>query len=286
MPTARPKSRRRSSTSAANHFTPLPTYAPSPTSTSPYSFSNLVRFLANNFSIIFMVGLFFIVGFFAGSLWTENQMLRSGKGVATAPTQPTAQAPQPSGPTPDQLKKAPKVTDADFSRGNKNAKVTLIEYSDFECPFCARFHPTMLQVMKEYGDKVNWVYRHFPLSFHPHAQKAAEASECIAKQKGQDAFWKYADAIFEENTKAGGQLSDEIIQRVAESTGVNMTAFKSCLDSGEMKNKVTQIAAGGTQAGISGTPGTIILTNDGKADLIPGALTFDQVKAILDQYVK
>jgi protein-disulfide isomerase len=212
-------------------------------------------------------------------------MNKSGAGGGAAV--PSAVAPtEPTGPTAEQLKKAPKVEGSEHVRGNKDAKVTLIEYSDFECPFCARFHPTMLQVMEEYGDKVKWVYRHYPLSFHPNAQKAAEASECVAKQKGSEGFWSFGDKLFEENNKLGGKLTPEVIEQAASSMGIDMTAYKQCLDSGEMAKKVSDQMAGGNTAGITGTPGTIILTEDGQAELIPGALPFEQVKVILDQYVK
>ncbi|MEK7510134.1 MAG: thioredoxin domain-containing protein [Patescibacteria group bacterium] len=90
------------------------------------------------------------------------------------------------------------VTENDHIRGSFNAPVTLVEFSDFQCPFCARFHPTVQQALQEYGDKVRWVYKHFPLDqIHPQATPAAEASECIAEQKGNEGFWEFADAVFE-----------------------------------------------------------------------------------------
>lgn len=89
------------------------------------------------------------------------------------------------------------VAEEDHIRGNPNAPITLVEFSDFECPFCRRFHPTVQQAMAEYGDQIRWVYKHFPLDqIHPQARPAAEASECIAEQKGDEGFWQFTDAIF------------------------------------------------------------------------------------------
>lgn len=89
------------------------------------------------------------------------------------------------------------VTEKDHVKGNPNAKVTLVEFSDFQCPFCKRFHPTVQQALSEYGDQIRLVYKHFPLdSIHPQARPAAEASECIAEQKGSEGFWQFADAVF------------------------------------------------------------------------------------------
>jgi protein-disulfide isomerase len=255
---------------------------------SPYSFNSFISFITNNFAIIFVVGLFFLGGFFTGSLWTENQFLKNG-GTGAKVAKPAAEvddaAPTDAGPTADQLKNAPEVTDDDHFRGNKNAKITLVEYSDFECPFCGRFHPTMQQVMEEYGDDIKWIYRHYPLSFHPNAQKAAEASECVAKLGGNDAFWKYADYVFGENEKSGA-ISPQVMDDGAKAAGVNMDSYKTCLDSGEMAEKVKEQMDGGSAAGVSGTPGTIVITEDGQYEMISGALPFAQVKATIDAYLQ
>ena len=89
------------------------------------------------------------------------------------------------------------VTEKDHIRGNLNAQITLVEFSDFQCPFCRQFHSTVQQALSEYGDQVRWVYKHFPLDqIHPQARPAAEASECIAEQKGSEGFWQFTDAVF------------------------------------------------------------------------------------------
>lgn len=238
----------------------------------------------NTIGMVIVAVLLFAAGFFIGSLFQENQQLKKAAGAAVVAGNPTdAQAPQ--GPTEDTLAAMPAVTNDDYIRGNKDANVVLVEYSDFECPFCARFHPTTQQVLDEYGDKVALVYRQYPLPFHPNAQAAAEASECIAKVGGQDAFWKYADAIFAENDKLGGQISPDAIKTAIGESGANAAAVQACIDSGEMTQKVTDSIAQGSAAGISGTPGTIIVVNGTPKELIPGALPFADVKTMLDKYV-
>jgi protein-disulfide isomerase len=90
------------------------------------------------------------------------------------------------------------ITDEDYVKGNVSAPVTIVEFSDFQCPFCQRFHPSVQQIVNEYGDQVKWVYKHFPLDqIHPQARPAAEAAECVAEQKGNEGFWEFTDTLFE-----------------------------------------------------------------------------------------
>lgn len=255
---------------------------------SPYSFDNFVKFINQNFAVLLLIVVGFSAGFFAGSVWTENRMLRSGTGagLAAAPTagDPTAAAPAgPEGPTEEQLGQLPAVTDADHVRGNPDAPIKLVEYSDFECPFCARFHPTMVSVLETYGDDVAWVYRHYPLSFHPQARPSAIASECIARDYGNEAFWSYADALFEE-TEAGA-FNSETIYTVAEELGYDRASLETCVENEETAEIVDEQFNTGSAAGVAGTPGTFIVTEDGAQELIPGALPTESVEALIEKYL-
>src|SRR3989338_3710805 len=128
-----------------------------------------------------LVGLLVVSAFIIGSLWTKVQYLEKGttslvQGAVVAGNQPPDNAATGQPPVPQAAAKKPEVTDKDWYKGNKSAKVAMVEYSDLECPYCKLFHPTMQQAIKEYGDKIKWVYRHFPLDFHANAQKEAEAT--------------------------------------------------------------------------------------------------------------
>lgn len=204
-----------------------------------------------------------------------------GNGAAkVAQVQPTDS--QPAEPTPN-LSAMPNVTDKDHVLGNLNdASVVLVEYSDYQCPYCQRFHPTMQQVMKEYGKKVAWVFRQYPLPFHPFAQKAAEASECVAKLGGNDKFWKFTDTAYVKGTSDVNFLAVDSLVKLAGELGVDTSKVKTCIDSGEMAQTVKDQMAGGSAAGVNGTPGTIAVSKNGTRQLIGGAYPFEQVKKIID----
>ncbi len=175
------------------------------------------------------------------------------------------------------------VTDADYIRGNKDAKLTLVEFSDYECPFCKSFHPTLLTIMDQYKDKVRWVYRQFPLSFHANAPKEAEAGLCVGKLGGQDKFWAFSDKIFERTTSNGTGFALTNLGALAKEVGVNQDKFQACLDSGEMTATVQAEEADGTASGVTGTPTALLLDSNGKVITgIPGAYPLDQVKGFID----
>lgn len=148
--------------------------------------------------------------------------------------------------------KLAEVTKADRVRGDlSKAKVVLVEYSDFECPFCSRHHPTLLDIFDDYGSDIAWVYRHFPLAFHPEANPSALASEC-ANEQGK--FWEYADALFENQD----QLGDAYYKSLAKELGLKTTQFNDCLDTAKYQDVIDADVASGRAAGVSGTPATFI----------------------------
>lgn len=169
----------------------------------------------------------------------------------------------------------------DHIRGNVDAKVAVIEFSDFECPFCKRFHPTMQQLMSEYEGKVSWVYRHFPLiSLHPQAPKEAEASECAAELGGNDGFWRFTDRLYEV-TPGNNGLDLAELPKIAAAVGLDQAAFESCLNSGKYAEKVNSHYNEAAAAGCRGTPCSIILAGDQKLE-VPGAVPYEQLKAMVD----
>lgn len=258
-----------------------------PQKDNPYSLQSLLEFVNSNFVLLLLVLFFFAGGFVVGSLWTENQVMKNGGFAAGAPSgaQGVTQPAGPVGPTADQLANVQGITDTDHVRGNKNAKVVLIEYSDYECPFCQRFHATMNEITAEYGNDVAWVYRHYPLPFHQNAQKAAEAAECVASIGGNEKFWQFTDLYFETTDGSGTGVAVTEMGALAGQVGVSASAVQECVDSGKMAATVQAQMDEGSSVGISGTPGTFVVTKDGAQELIPGALPTADVKAIIEKYL-
>lgn len=172
------------------------------------------------------------------------------------------------------------VSEADHLLGDRNAPVTIIEYSDFECPFCSRAHPTVERVVESFDGQVAWVYRHFPLDqIHPQATPAAIASECIAELGGNDAFWQAAQALFD----AQSQLGEETYVRIAQEVGVERDAFASCLASNEYGAIVTQQRNDAIAAGGRGTPFFVLVGPDGESRAVSGALPYEQFESAVNQ---
>ncbi len=202
-----------------------------------------------------------------------------GSGKKTISTGQTAQVqglpanPEPSLPTgqPSTVQTF-EITKDNHIRGDFNAPITLVEFSDFECPFCARHYPTLNKILDVYKGKARLVYKHFPLAFHPNGQKAAEASEC-ADEQGK--FWEYHDKLFENLTTSGYSLAN--FKQWAKDLGLNNGKFNECLDSGKYAQKVQADFQEGSAKGVTGTPATFV-----NGQLVSGALPYDSFKQIIN----
>jgi len=199
-------------------------------------------------------------------------------------------------------------TKDDPFKGEENAEVMIVEFSDFQCPFCSRFYTqTFSSIEENYVDtgKVKSVFKDFPLGFHQNAQKAAEAAEC-ADEQGK--FWEMHDKIFENQQTIG--VDD--LKQFAKDLELNTAEFDSCLDKGDMESEVKSDMVDGQKTGITGTPGFLIIADKKNADLdalkgirdgrnlvygessdgskvvfrISGALPFEKFKEVIDAELK
>jgi protein-disulfide isomerase len=182
----------------------------------------------------------------------------------------------------------PVSAQSDHILGNPKARFSLIEYSDTECPFCKRFHATAHQLVEDYEGEVNWVYRHFPLESHnPGAQKQAEASECAAELGGNQAFWRYLDAIFARTSSGGTGFPLDKLVPLAGELGLDERAFQNCLESERYAAKVQQQLQDGLAAGVNGTPGNFLVDHTtGRIVPIMGARPLEAFKQVIDQLSK
>lgn len=155
--------------------------------------------------------------------------------------------------------------------GDQNAPTTIIEFSDLECPFCARVHPTIKRIVDESDGQVAWEYRHFPLPSHAGAGPAAIISECVARELGNDAFWQYLDAIFIDGVN--GIAAYEAAAAVLGLSGDQITA---CMNDESIAALIAEDMSVMQALGGNGTPFSIILKEDGTMRPISGALPYAQ----------
>ncbi len=166
------------------------------------------------------------------------------------------------------------LADDDPWSGSKDAKVVIVEFSDFQCPFCARAFPTVQQIKSTYGDRILFVYRDFPLSsIHPDAEKAAEAAQCAFEQ---DRFWDYHDLLFGKQDEWVGVGVPKFME-YASDIGLDSEAFNGCLNSGKYAEEVAKDQRDGAEVGVTGTPAFIV-----NGQLISGAQPFAVFQNAID----
>jgi len=161
------------------------------------------------------------------------------------------------------------------SRGPDDAPVTIVEFADFECPYCAALHPTLQKIAGDYKDHLRIVYVQFPLAgIHSHAEKAGEASLCASEQ---GKFWQMHDAMFADQ----GHLSIEELKQKASMLGLNSAEFSACLDSGKYLSEITSDLTEGMKAGVSGTPAMFI-----NGRFLQGAVPYDDIQKIVEDELR
>ena len=169
-----------------------------------------------------------------------------------------------------QYLETPPVKDSDAQKGPKDAKITIIEYSDHQCPYCSKAHQTIEQIFDDYKDKIRLVKKHLPLDFHENAQKAAEAAECAGDQ---NKFWQMNEKLFANQE----DLTVEKIKETAKEISLDAKKFNSCLDSGKYEEKVKSQKKEGEDFGISGAPFFFI-----NNQVINGAQPYEEFKKVVE----
>jgi len=152
-----------------------------------------------------------------------------------------------------------------------DAPVTIVEFSDFQCPYCASQQPILKKIKRAYGDQVNILYKHIPLPIHPFAQRAAEASECA---RDQDKFWEYHDRLFDQQDS----ISEVLFSQLAQQLGLSISQFNQCLASGAKKSVVQTDLAEAQSLMISGTPTFFI-----NGQRFVGVQSYEELQQIIDQ---
>jgi protein-disulfide isomerase len=167
--------------------------------------------------------------------------------------------------------------------GNLEAPLTIIEYSDFQCPFCARVHATLKKIVEEFKGKVKWVWRHFPLTqIHSQALPAALASECVAELGGNENFWLFADKVFEQQS----QMSEDLFRQIVKDLNLDLKAFDDCFNSQKYLEKIQKDAKEAINSGAQGTPFSLIVSEKGEVVPISGALPFENFKEAIEKVLK
>ena len=194
--------------------------------------------------------------------------------VNSGPTQPIA----PVGGEPTVEANVLPPNAEDYRVGSPNASIVLVEYSDFQCPFCSIIHPTLQRIVNESNGEIAWIYRHLPLeSIHPQALPSALASECIGEQLGQAGFWAFANNMFANQDG----MSSARYEALAGQLGADLEQYNACFASQKYLSKVDAQALDAQSNGGTGTPFTVVVAGDTQVP-ISGALPYEQIMAVIN----
>lgn len=178
-----------------------------------------------------------------------------------------------------------KVQGKDYVLGSKDAPVTLIEYSDFECPQCQELHPTLMSLLSNYKGKVKLITRMFPLPQNINAEKEAEAAECAGSIGGNDIFWKYGNTIFKRTTGAEGGEGFPLNKLIplAKELGINGQQFTDCLNSGRFASRIVSEKQSGEDAGVNALPALFVIDTKGHTLFLTGNQSYAVLQAVVDE---
>lgn len=226
-----------------------------------------------------LVGALVIFAFVAGSLWTKVKNLEQrteNQGEKKQIPEQKQQVPE----EPQILKVKDQgeiVKDNRAVKGTKDAKVTIVEFSEYQCPFCKRYvDETYVKIMAEYGDRIRYIFRDYPLPFHQHGQNTAQSARCAGEQ---GKYWEYHDKLFE-NQAVWSSLKDakETLLGYAGELGLNNNQFNDCLTSGKYAQAIKDDFALGQKIGVNGTPTFFI-----NGTKLVGAQPFEKFKVIIEE---
>lgn len=231
------------------------------------------KFITHSPKLNFFIGLILGVAVIAGIGFTG--LIFTRQNVDNLANQQNNTNQQAAGEQePEQKEVDLKINENDHVLGNKNAQVQIFTFSDFQCPYCARHHDTMHQIVDEYKDKVVWIFKQFPIASHPLGMPGAIAAECAAEQ---GKFWEMSDKIFENQTA----LSEETFEQFAKELGLDLEKFNSCFSEEKPKDKILGDYNLGIESGVGGTPSNFI-----NNQMVPGAVPYENIKEMIDKLLK
>lgn len=219
----------------------------------------------NNKITPILIILLIAVAFLVGSMWSKIKTLEGEKNGGTTVTT----TPAPLGAATGKVEVA--INPNDPIKGNPDAPVTIVEFSDFQCSWCGRVEPTLRQILETYKGQVKLIYKDYPAPSHENAEPAALAALC-AQEQGK--FWEYHDVLFENQ----GSLTIDDLKRYAADLGLNTQEFNSCLDSKKYKDQIKEDMDEAGRVGVRGTPAFFI-----NGLILSGARPFEDFKAIIDE---
>lgn len=248
--------------------------------TVPPRFAFLAGFISAT-ALLSVIGLVIMLGVVLSGDTNDDNDAKPSVNTAAAVK---AGANTNTNPSPTAAAKSEKIDMNGLRNIQGEGEITIVEFSDTECPFCKRFHETMLQVAENYDGKIRWAYKHFPLQqLHKKAPREAEATECAADQ---GKFWEYTDLLFA-TTSSNDSLPDEKLYEFADTLKIDRKKFDDCLASGEKKAIVDADASEAVSLGGTGTPFPLIVDKNGNVlEAIRGAVPYETLSAALDTYLK